>query len=584
MQFQYLNAEMAEALWGAGSGNPAVCLHPAEQPRLLWLNARAAVSDPVWQTTGGDLAAYGAHLLATCARLISYRAGNSSTPPSAIGYADRYGGAGIGRNGGSGRAVVVDGYHIKGVGRTPLVSTQTSPEHASGGAYFEECVRETIHSELVSAEFPHGAIPVLAIIDTGLVQVWETGGVPKRERRCLLVRPAFVRPAHLERAVGYLADNPHSGMDDIGRVRHAFAWLRCSEEQRGLAATLTQFACRWATQLAYGFVHRISHGGHNTSNICLDGALVDFGASTALPSWAKTRIIPGGQVFGHEFAALKQALTPALYYWARFGDATIGQPAFEQHLMNLAAQDYNRTIMVEVLRLVGLTRRRAVQILESPRNQELGRAIGGMVRHFQQDRLDILEHTPSPNRAWDLAAFWSDCPPQYARQLRAILADGRGQGMRPDEMDAAARRCRLLQSTRTSLFREESKRAIFHALEGEQAGAPSLSSVTSFIHAQVARARRDSVHEFDDAVPAGFAVGATGSYALFTDTADGSLFAVDEDRSRTSSGGMERVLVSSWTCDEVTIGSAGLPMAAAVYAEYAGSARKLTEAALGATE
>ncbi|MEH6437183.1 hypothetical protein [Massilia sp. DD77] len=565
MQFQFLTSSHADALWGTGSGNPLVPMAPIRQARLLWLNARAAPLDPAWQAVNGNLEAYGEHILATCAKLIVASDKDACRSGADQGYADRYGGAGIGRNGGSGRAAVLDGYHIKGVGRTPLVSEHTSPEHASGGAYLEECIREVIHSEIVATEFPFGAVPVLAVIDTGLVQTWATGGAPKRERRCLLVRPAFVRPAHLERAAGYLGSDPRAGSQDACRVRHAFGWMRQAGDRYAMADTLTRFACRWAAQLAYGFVHRLSHGGHSTSNICLDGGLVDFGASTALPSWAKTRVIPGGQVFGHEFAALTQALTPATYYWARFGDTRISTPQFQQNLLSQAAQEYNQTILVEVLRVLGLARQHIPALLGSSAFPEIAREIGVLIRYFQQDRLDILESTPSPARPWDLARFWSDSPPPYARGLRKLLDEWAGQGLCRDAIHVARRRCRLLQSTRHSLFREESKRAIFDVLEGELAAPPTRESVTAFVQHQVAVARRDSVHEFGDAVPTGFAIADHAHYALFTGIDDGSMFAVVADRSRQAGTVVERIPARACGPDEVWLGDSSSPVIAAFH-------------------
>ena len=56
----------------------------------------------------------------------SARDGNVATARIAA-IADRYGGAGIGHNGGSGRNAVVGDLQIKGVGRTPLVSPETLP-------------------------------------------------------------------------------------------------------------------------------------------------------------------------------------------------------------------------------------------------------------------------------------------------------------------------------------------------------------------------------------------------------------------------------------------------------------------------
>ena len=127
------------------------------QARVLWVNQRVMRQDPMFYTCGGTLDDYRAHLLHSCACVVADQ--SYEDKETVIGVADRYGGIRIGHNGGSGRAVILNGYHVKGVGRTPLVSVLTEAGHASGGAYLEECVRETIFSELIAAEYPGGAVP-----------------------------------------------------------------------------------------------------------------------------------------------------------------------------------------------------------------------------------------------------------------------------------------------------------------------------------------------------------------------------------------------------------------------------------------
>lgn len=521
MKSQFISPEAAAALWGA-AGHPQVALRPIEDPKLLWLNKRAAFADPALARLGGTFDDYASHLLQTCAKLI---AGGDDPAAACTGCADRYGGAGIARNGGSGRAVVIGGYHVKGVGRTPLVSPTASEAHASGGAYLEECVREAIHAEVVAAEFPRGAVPVLAIIDTGIVQEWRFDGKVKRERKCLLVRPAFLRPAHFERALAYPMGNLHEAHADAARVRHAFDWLKDHRGEADAVSCFTHFANGWAEQLAFGFVHRMSHGGHSTSNICLDGALVDFGASTALPTWAKTRVMPGGHVFGHEFAALVDGIKPAMYYWARFADGALSSPDVQAQVIARAGEHYNDTILLEVLRLVGLTRAQARHVLDAYGHPRLLREVGVLIRHFQQDRLDVLAGTPEPVRKWDLHAFWEDAPPHHCRGLRQVLAQAMEESM-VQSGDTARRRGKLMQRTRDSLFREDSKDVIYEAVDGVDADR-SPGALHAFINSQVARARRSSAHDFDDAVPVGFAVSDIRSYAMFRETT-GRLFFVEE--------------------------------------------------------
>lgn len=277
------------------NGHVKIPMSRLEDARVLWINPRAQSEDPDYSALG-DYAKYERHLLEKCAFTITDSdVGVSDT----FGIADCYGGAGIGSNGGSGRAVYINGYHVKGVGRTPLVGIDNDVSHASGGAYLEECVRESIFAEIVHLEFPHGSVPTLAIIDTGREVIWETDHGPKRERMCLLVRPMFLRPAHIERAVRYKSGNEYGGAADAARVR---ATALAIERQVGGAASMDDLlsTCleRWAQQIAYSYVSRLSHGGVTSSNVAIDGRLVDFGAMTAVPTfgryWVSSAVHPTG--------------------------------------------------------------------------------------------------------------------------------------------------------------------------------------------------------------------------------------------------------------------------------------------------
>lgn len=277
------------------TGHVKIPMSRLEGARVLWSNPRAPSEDPAYGALG-DRAAYERHLLERCAFTIT---GPGAGVPDAFGVADCYGGAGISSNGGSGRAVYINGYHVKGVGRTPLVGIDADVTHASGGAYLEECVRETIFSEIVHLEFPHGSVPTLAIIDTGREVIWETEQGPKRERMCLLVRPMFLRPAHIERAVRYKSGDEYGGAKDAARVR---ATALAIERQAGGAAAMNDLlsTClvRWAQQIAYSYVSRLSHGGVTSSNVSIDGRLADFGAMTSVPTfgryWVSSAVHPTG--------------------------------------------------------------------------------------------------------------------------------------------------------------------------------------------------------------------------------------------------------------------------------------------------
>lgn len=528
MTLDWLAPAESARLFSAENEHPAVPLQPLPAARLLWLNRRVMRQDPAWAACGGREADYARQLLHQCA-LVTVDGVAGAMPVQ--GQADRYGGWGIGHNGGSGRAVVVGGYHVKGVGRTPLVGHDTDAAHASGGAYLEECVRETILAEITAAEFPHGAVPTLAIIDTGAVQVWQTTTGPKTERRCLLVRPSFLRPAHLERAEGFRSLDPREGLRDRRRVRAMFATATGLWGREALLDAYGRFWQRWAEQLAYGYVHRMPHGAHTTSNVCLDGRLLDFGAMAALPSWACIDTMPGNDPAGAELALVMRCLATQLPQWARDLDTALGHPDTLGRLLHATRQAYAHTLRVEMLRVLGLSRRTAVQALASDLGVAISHELRNVVRHSQRERFAIFGGTPEAPSGWDVARFWDAAPPLHLTALRGlaerVLNDPGVAGTRPAVALKVARGCLEMRTlNRRGLYRETAKQVIYESLErGLPAGAELAEAVEQHIREQVSAGRRDGVAEPQGQRPLGYAVGSGASCALHEDIETGQVWA-----------------------------------------------------------
>jgi hypothetical protein len=473
-----------------------------------------------------DPSRYEAHLLAACAyaQLVP---GEEQwfADEETCAIADRYGGGGIGLNGGSGRAAVVNGYLVKGVGRTPLVSALTDPAHASGGAYLEESVREAILAEVVRSEFPHAAIPILAIIDTGLVQPWDAAFGPNKERRVLLVRPCFLRPAHFERAAPFYSGDPREGQKDRQRVEHLFATAMGRFGQPELEALYRDFWKKWARQLGYAFVHRMPHGSNTTSNICIDGKLLDFGAMSAVPSWENIATMRSYQPLAAQRQIIAKAIDSLGYFFGRYVDARWGDERGRAQLAAQADYVFRETVAVEWLRLCGLHRRRAIDLLRGAFGERAWQAIFEAIRRFQHEYVDMLESVPDTATAPDSTAVWAELPAAPWRELRSVLA----RALSPQERYLAEQRSRLLCAPRQTLFKTDFKPRIYREIDNVSAGQQTdRSRVTRFIDREIARARRDA--DFPDAsgICIGFAIGSGVSYALVRHGADQALFAVEE--------------------------------------------------------
>ena len=187
-------------------------------------------------------------------------------------------------HGGSGRAGLRGCFQAKGIGPTPLAGDVRTWSYSHGCAWLEEALREAIYAELAAAELPHGALPVIAVLDTGLRFLLPSGELG--ERRAILVRPAALRLAHFERAPMFSAarrerpERETNETSDVDRVRdavRAFHAATSGEPAPGVEVRdLADALVRVAEQAASGQVHRLCHGGYLTSNVTLNGELLDF--------------------------------------------------------------------------------------------------------------------------------------------------------------------------------------------------------------------------------------------------------------------------------------------------------------------
>jgi hypothetical protein len=442
--------------------------------RLLWLNARAAPSDPAFHQLGRDLQRWGEHVLAQCAWRL-----DDGGATERIGYADRYGGSGIGHNGGSGRCATFGGYHVKGIGRTPLVSPRTPSTHAAGGAYLEEAVRETVFAEIVAQRFPHGAVPTLAIIDLDEVQDWHTDWSPRLERRVLLVRPSVLRPAHFERAAGQIGLEPEAQQQDAQRVSAMFELAHQTWGREGMQARFERLWHCWAEQLAHGHIHRLTHGNHTSSNIALNGALLDFGAATALPSWARCASTYQPQGYTQGLDALQRAIASHAHHLGCFVQPALGAGEQVQTWQQQASAAYRHGLLRSFLHAVGAS---PIGPLADDLAAELWMQLHRVMRLFDAEPwLDMLEHTEPPRLQLDLNRFWLANAPAHWQPLQALLRLRSGASSPPSSEGTRG------TGAWQSLYFPELKRALFAALDGSERdeGPPSRECVTRVIEQHV---------------------------------------------------------------------------------------------------
>jgi hypothetical protein len=224
-------------------------------------------------------------------------------------YADRYGGTFGHSHGGSGRAGTVGDFNAKGIGPTPLRYPKADWYHAHGCMWLEEAIREAIFSEVCWHEFPRKSNPIIAIIDTGEHIQWADGS--RGARRAIVVRPAALRVSHLERNIlfGTAGTVESDQYRDFLRVKEIVSHVRdcgIDRDTDPTTAILASIIDRICDQIGFGRAHRLFHGDYLSSNICISGTLIDFGAFRGVLDWRRQAWEPNGLPFGGEDRRLFQ--------------------------------------------------------------------------------------------------------------------------------------------------------------------------------------------------------------------------------------------------------------------------------------
>jgi hypothetical protein len=284
-------------------------------------------------------------------------------------YADRYGGAGLGYNFGSGRAAIAGQVQIKGIGRTPLVSEEQGDSHSNGTAPAHEGIREAVYGEL-NQQLPYRGNRVVAVIDRGTFTELKDG---KRQRDFLIVRVDPLRPAHFAEA--WCARGALKATE-LDRIHQASQFFVQSLPIPVLPEGLSEYVRRLAAQYAAGRARKIYHGATSLSNVSLDGGWLDYGTETTQPGYAKIQVIKNVEPAGELTEIKKDLIQDFVTDSAKNFPAEITAKIPNVFtLINQFESDYENYLRREFLLLTGVPPS-IVQYLEStPRGAQLGQVL-----------------------------------------------------------------------------------------------------------------------------------------------------------------------------------------------------------------
>lgn len=245
----------------------------------------------------------------------------SDIAPTVTAQADRYGSSsGTSSHGGSGRVATVGRFQVKGVGRTPLVGAGVPWIHSHGVASMREAIYEAIMGEIFNAELPFGSIPVIAIVDTGAT-LGHDGRHSSLDRRALIVRPSVLRPGHMQRAALFVPTTASIELGPGSDARRTYEAIRSvaslSAEALSrfrLPLSLADCCKRLVTQAAHADALRLYSGGLFSTNVSLDGAILDFGVGRAVEDWSRYQPHAHAEGFGRDVARIAHMAETITFY------------------------------------------------------------------------------------------------------------------------------------------------------------------------------------------------------------------------------------------------------------------------------
>lgn len=234
--------------------------------------------------------------------------------------AERYGGRGVGDNGGGGRAGNIGQFQAKGIGPNPL-ARGSSTWHSYGSLNLIDAAYEAIYSTVLDGILPMGCARIHGVIHTSRGGALQSLNAATKDAELLptsgaiVVRERTLRPAHFMHAEHFAPPKEAGLMREPLRIRAAHRRLKTRfESHNHFIQYLGKFILSSAKQFGFARAARIAHGGVTPSNICLDGRWIDLTEARFLRGGKNFR---GLTTFYDEPQVIAEVVTQLMYVFGK---------------------------------------------------------------------------------------------------------------------------------------------------------------------------------------------------------------------------------------------------------------------------
>lgn len=280
-----------------------------------------------------------------------------------IMFAERYGGFGIGTNGGGARVVNFGEVQIKGVGTNALAGDRALKSHSYGGLDIQGAVKEIIYSRLLNKISPVGAQDI-----SGLILIDKTSALHNGNKApsVLMVRERVTRPSHLLPCLSFRLKPEHRTImrSDHSRILSIYKSIGKNSMLSDFYTLIQYFLDRSADQLSFFRMARLSHNVLTPSNICMDGRVLD----TALCSF-----VISGSNYGQVTSFFEEPSIPALVAkeWFYLIKKFLADAPAEEHFLKLYEDKLHQYSCVNTGFIFALDREMSTKFSSIPEWQKI---------------------------------------------------------------------------------------------------------------------------------------------------------------------------------------------------------------------
>lgn len=272
-------------------------------------------------------------------------------------FAERYGGFGIGTNGGGARVVNINNAQIKGVGANALAGDSALRSHSYGGLDIQGAIKEIIYSRLLNKISPVGVQAINGLIFLDHKSALHNDSTAPS---VLMVREVIARPSHFLPCLNFRLKPEHRALmrSDYSRVLGIYKSIGKQALLSDFYALIQNFLDRCADQLSFFRMARLSHNALTPSNISMDGRVLD----TALCSF-----VVSGTNYGQVTSYFEEPSAPALIAkdWFYLISKFLCEKPVAEHFLMLYEEKFYQYAHVNMGFIFGLDREMSTKFSSS---------------------------------------------------------------------------------------------------------------------------------------------------------------------------------------------------------------------------